>query len=679
MNQAVQRRLARGLPLAGLAAGIGVSLLVIQRAGGSAFGALWCWLAGLLLVGLPGFVLSGALHRNAPAPVRGTAALVWGLAAFALISVAASLSGIHSLVWAPALAAAVYMVMHKTKVVVAVKNLRLWPLAVWALAVLLCSLSASAFAHPSAVGAVTPSQDFFWNLGNVQSFLNGMPPQDLRFSGVVLRYHYLTELLYAGLCMGTGLPAYDVTAFYGAPLLLVGAVFALYNLANGLLEKTYQRALCVCGLFVLGCAGLHKLLPAGISPFWNSGIQHLLTNINAHTTAVLLLAAFALLYHTASKTGFSLRRAGTWCTVCCFALLCMAKGPVAGIVAIAAACTALVLALRREHIAGTLVFGLGLAAGFAALYFGFFAAGASSSMVFSPSGTLEKSWFVNYIHLFSTRWPVLRGLILLAFAVLQTFCFCPPVFVGWLLGLWRDLRGLVKGKISALRLLANAAAVGGFAAFYLFDHYAMSQIYFAFCGMFFMALLAVDNLSHIRAKVFKALLAVLAAVSVATGLCTWAYLARDGVQLLRDGGDSMCASALAAPSRLPLTDDEEQAMRWLTQQPEGLFATNRIHTGTSLEGLSNVYSGLSGRGAYMESFKYAVSNMGVPESEVVARTTWVETLFSDDTTYEQAAQMCREAGVRYVVFREGAPGSEAAFAHKTPAFTSDDVRIYVID
>ena len=86
-----------------------------------------------------------------------------------------------------------------------------------------------------------------------------------------------------------------------------------------------------------------------------------------------------MLYHTASKTGFGLRRAGTWCAVCCFALLCMAKGPVAGIVAIAAACAALVLALRPGRTAGTLVFGLGLAAGFAALYFGFFAAGASSS------------------------------------------------------------------------------------------------------------------------------------------------------------------------------------------------------------------------------------------------------------------------------------------------------------
>ena len=95
--------------------------------------------------------------------------------------------------------------------------------------------------------------------------------------------------------------------------------------------------------------------------------------------------------------------------------------------------------------------------------------------------------------------------------------------------------------------------------------------------------------------------------------------------------------------------------------------------------MSNVYSGLSGRGAYMESFKYAVSNMGVADSEVTARVAWVETLFAQDTTYEQAVQMCRQAGVKYVVFREGAPGSEAAFAGCTPAFAAEGVRIYSIE
>lgn len=57
---------------------------------------------------------------------------------------------------------------------------------------------------------------------------------------------------------------------------------------------------------------------------------------------------------------------------------------------------------------------------------------------------------------------------------------------------------------------------------------------------------------------------------------------------------------------LPLTAAEQQAMEWVRQNvPEAaLLVTNRTHTGKALEGLSNVYSGLSGRRFYMESFKY---------------------------------------------------------------------------
>src|SRR5699024_10585870 len=128
---------------------------------------------------------------------------------------------------------------------------------------------------------------------------------------------------------------------------------------------------------------------------------------------------------------------------------------------------------------------------------------------------------------------------------------------------------LFKGCISPLRLVANAAAVGGFAAFYLFDHYAMSQIYFGFCGMFFMGLLAVDNLVYVRAKAVRGLLAVLAAVSALTGLCAWGYLARQGVQLIADGGQAMAQAALADEARLPLTAADEAAMDWLARQPEG--------------------------------------------------------------------------------------------------------------
>ena len=87
-------------------------------------------------------------------------------------------------------------------------------------------------------------------------------------------------------------------------------------------------------------------------------------------------------------------------------------------------------------------------------------------------------------------------------------------------------------------------------------------------------------------------------------------------------------------------------------QPGEQFITNRIHTGKALEGLSNVYTGLSGRQCYMEGFKYAISNLGVTSEEALARVETAKTLFSAQTG-AQAAQALPE-GVQVTVYSKHA-------------------------
>ena len=92
-------------------------------------------------------------------------------------------------------------------------------------------------------------------------------------------------------------------------------------------------------------------------------------------------------------------------------------------------------------------------------------------------------------------------------------------------------------------------------------------------------------------------------------------------QMVRETVPVMTRTAADDSWDLPLTAAEQQAMEWVRQNvPEtALLATNRTHTGQALEGLSKVHSGLSGRRFYMESFKYAKSNLGVPEEEAARR------------------------------------------------------------
>ena len=666
-----------------------------QRAGGSAAGYGLALLCGVLCVPVPAFFAAQVVFKKLAGPAAQAAGLVLAFAVFAGLAVLSSAVGSVWLVRLLPLAAVLGLPVaarrRRGSFAAVLQTLRAYlPLAAVAgVLALISAAGAGLFAHPAAVGQITPSQDFFWNLGNAESFLLGFPPADLRFAGVTLTYHYLTELLAAGLSMASGLAVYDVLAFYQTPLLLALLVWALWQLGQAVFGGSRAKsALLLAATFLLGCVSLYKVWPSGQSRFWNTGIRHLLTNINGQATATLFLCLFVLLFWQLAGQKF---RAGAplWVAlVLCFGLLCFAKGPVAGIVAIAAVAAVVWGGLRGgTSRGGALLFVLLVGGGFWLLYRFYFAAGASTSMVFSPAGTLQKSYFANYIALITAKSPLLGKLLLPVFMLLQTFCMAPAGVALYLFALLRDVRRLPR--LDVPHLFWHAGAVGGMAAFFLFDHYAMSQIYFGFAGLFFINLLALDALGDAKnwfakrlpavRKVAAGTLGVLVAASAATGLLMQAQLAFAGLQVLASPLET-AAQSTAQHGTVPLTAAEETGMRWLAAalQPGELFATNRIHTGAAQEGLSNVYSGLSGRGAYMESFKYAVSNMGVAGAQVEERLAVITAIFNADTPHSTVQSLCKAHGIRYLAYCPAFDGATAQFAGFLCVYDSEQLKIYEV-
>lgn len=706
--------------------------LALMRAGAGAAGLLLFWLFALCGVWLPGRVLAEVFGARRQGLLQ-TASLVFGCGLLAAVTALASATGLHGLVWLlPALGLA-GLAARRRKFDWRGRSGSRWPAALWAALLALTAFGCVlAQAHPASAwggGAVLPDHDLYWNLGNVQSFLQGFPPADLRFAGTQLTYHWLTELLAAGFAMA-GVPAYDALAFYlpAAVLAALAAVLAEFGRVwfGGSEKKT--------GLFVLltflgGSAALWKPLE-GRDPFWNLFLRHLVTNINGVATGMVFLAAFAAALCVLSQTD---ENAGwLWALALgSFLQLALAKGPVAGVAALALLGAALarlaVLAkpgeagLGEQHPCkgrpqtgckpvrgnGLLLLGaawqkqrpqarralrlLALAAAVLALfllcYALLFSAGAGTSVHFSARGTLEKSYFRNFLALLKARSGLAYAVSLPLFALAQTLCFAPFAALLGFGGAVRDVPRIFR--LGLPRLFATAMAVGGFLAFFLFDHEAMSQMYFAFAGLFFLNALAVENtgalLAWLREKkppargLGRAVLAGALAVSLATGCCTCAWLVRDGL----------------APTRetewdLPLTAAEEQAMAWFAENG-GEFITNRIHTGRAREGLSNVYSGLSGRQGYMEGFKYAVSNMGVPIEEVLHRLDVLELVFGAETAQDVLRAV--PPGVRYIVYstRAAQAGWDVMEGRDEPffagggaaeglplVFQNDDVSIYFV-
>ena len=645
---------------AGAAAGADARLLVC------AVCAAGAWLFGLALAGL------------FPRGLRLAAGAACAVGSFSLVTLAASALHLHALVWAvPAAGAVLYARARVYKKEQA-------PGAPWlfavcgALVLVSCAVCVLPNALPGAE-AVAPNHDLLWNAGNAEAFLRGFPPADPRFSGCTLTYHWLTELLAAGFSMASGASCYDVLAFFLPPAMLCALACALAGFARVWFSGQNagkQTALLFILTFLGGCAGLWKVLSRGESPFGNSVLTHLYTNVNAVATGAALMAALFAAARVYEKT-----RAKRAAALALFslALLCAAKGPAGGIAALALVCAAaLRLALRRDKAAAAdLALAIGGLAVFGAVYVWLFSAGAGSSVHFSAHATLERLWFQNILARLKIENGALYTASLPCFMLLNTLCFAPFACTAALVG---GVRALWKPKqLSLVHLALLAGTAGGFAAFFLFEHEAYSQVYFAFAGLFCANALAARYADALFAKRLprpaRCAAWLLVAVSVFSG----------GAQLFST------SQPKRVENRLTLSAGDAEAADFLRASlADGLFITNRIHTGAALEGLSNVYSGLSGCASYCEGFKYAISNLGVTGAEAAARVEAVRAVFAAETAEE--ARDALPDGVTAVVVSltaaeknwdilEDAPhgavyrGEEAeGFA---AAFRNDDVIVYL--
>lgn len=654
-----------------LAAGVAVYAFFAAQSGASLLFLSAAAAACLLCIWLPGrslarFAFPGLWAQGAAASLTA----VLGLSVFALCTVLASLTGVRFLTWLPLAA-----LLLPSRAQSAPRRSWLPFCLTAAVVLLLLAPACGRFAHPAAVGITIPQQDFYWNVGNAESFALGFPPSDLRYSGYTLTYHYLTELLEAGLSFCCGISCYDAAGFAAPPLVLLAAAAIWQELGRLFWPGSRLRApLLPAAVLLLGSVGGTAAL-AGRDPFWNLLTIHLLTNINAVATAALLLGAFLVLFARLSAGGYAVRRAVP--CVLAFLLLCLGKGPVAALVALAALC-AVVLSLprgSRSEKLRSLGFALLLCLLFLLCFRLLFAAGADSSVEFSLHATLEKGAFAPLLTALKARNGLLYTVSLPLWMIVQCVCMAPfafPLFCGAALHTLRHLK-----QADPARLFCFALGFGGLLAFFLFDHPAMSQCYFAYAALGVVDLIALDALPSCRG-LLRVPAAALGALSVLTGVLACVFLMREGCTALWNPS----AAVQAHPQYTPLTADEEEAMQWLrTAMPEdAYFATNRMHTGAAEEGLSNVYSGLSGRRAYMESFQYAKTNLGVPAEEFGARYDRMAALFGMDGVCDpaRAEQICRDTRVGWLVCNTTLPGSDAAF--ETGSFCcvyeNDTVKIY---
>jgi len=531
------------------------------------------------------------------------------------------------------------------------------------------------YAMPSQVGDTLLMPDMLWNVGNANSFGIRFIPEDIRYSGVQLHYHYLTELFAGAVSWLTGIPAYTIIAFYMQPWVLACVVYCLLNFGRLWFGEEGKAILFTFSMFIFGCGSMWGSFLNGRSMFFNDNALHIITNINAQATAVIFLCIFGAMFVQLMRKGFDVPFIDIALWIAAFFMLSFSKGPVAAIVAIGTFITLLWLTVQKKVgykglLAGTIVLGL-----FFVVYMLFFASGASTSMAFNIWGTAYKTIFGGWLYTLEKTVSRAKWLMAVLSVICGTiFLFSPLQSFLYFVCLPSDIKNLFR--LNGKRLWANSLIVGGFAAYYLFDHYAMSQVYFAFLALFFLHLLAIENLDRLNGNILRFMAAAMACVSVVTTLFIYTNFIGSGARFM--------ARNLGIIEKYPyhavVTADDQLAMEFFRDNfdSNALFATNRINeSNKKKDGVSNIYTAFSGRQSYMEGYAYALTNMGVPYYVVDQRQVINDTLFSADTPPEEVRYLCEKTGITHLVFSSQFDGSEQVISQIfEKIYDSETVRIY---
>ena len=677
------RRVFRPACTALLLAGYGA---ILALCGADLAAGVRFWLAAVFWLWLPGRALAA---RLAPRRGRGLYAAIYGAGLLAAVQCLAARLGAFWLLGLPAAVGLAGLLWQARRVPCGARALARRAAAhtarrlespqttLWAGLCLGYGVFCSAAnPHPLRAGAAALDRDFLWNIGNAAALQRAFPAEDLRVSGVRLAYHYLTELLWAALARLSGAALFDVYFYFAGPVFLALALAALRALARGCWPgRPTGRYLAL--VFGFGCASGAAALGNGLSVFGNTLLAHLLTNINAQATALPFFAGAFCAFAALARAGLR-RTPGSWrqwgALFLSFGLLCVAKGPQAALLLCGvAAALALLLLLRRVRFGPAAGMLAGLGAVFFALY-QFLYAGGVSSMEFSIFAMRNTFIYRTLSPLTDALCAMLPGtgyFWLVCLGLLNAFCMLP---LQCLLCL-----GLLPAAVRALprpdpaRLLAAALAGGGMLAYHLFYHSSSSQVYFALLALLCLSLLAAG--APRPRGVLRGPVLLAGMLGGLTTLCIALGFARQAAPPL-----AACAG-LREPSASAenVTAGDETAMAWLAANSgeRDVFATNRISSTPAVEdAISNIYTGLSGRQAWLEGWTYAVTNMGVGP-DFLAEKRWVnEELFSGLPAGEARA-LARQAGVRWLVLAKAWPGAPPAGL--APAYENESAAIYDLE
>ncbi len=638
---------------------LGFSLLAIvlllycaatMLAGGSAVGFVVYVLLSALLIFCPGLALCDLLLPKMSVAGRFSVSYTLGVAVlwvgFVLFGSLVELAPwVIYLMYLPSFSLAGYKIWHT----VIAKKPTVKPENNFVFNALMLCIAAGIFvyiftgvfplAHADVAGNMQYHQDMMWSVGNGVAVRFGSPLVDMRSIDGFLYYHYLSDTVVGFISLVGNLSVYNAACYYNYPILVAVLSVGLYAVGSRFNVDKKIAVLLPFGLLFLH--GFGGLMSANYTRNYNGVMA-----ASALSSAVLYLLALSL------DNKFNFKSGIKFCLgfVLAISALLMSKN-LYGILILCAVAATVIFSLivsRRLYRFQLLLAALG-------------------GLVFLLLWQTIFRFALN--NLVMEIWKELPDLLY------EAFIWAPFCAILYVISLVSSLKNIKK--LSFMRLLVNAAAVGGMLAYFLFFHYSSSQTYFLLAAIYFMWFCGVELLPSILKN--RRLIAVSAIVAVVTLFGTATMVLpemRTGVQV--------ALRCLELRPQYPyygntVTAGDEQAALWLKENTDRdeIFATNRNAQDMEIgEGTWHYYTAVSERRSFAESWRYA---MDYGTDYFVMRHNLEEVsdvLFRLDTT-DEAFALAREYDIDYLLMSTAV--REHPFDGADPVYENESVRIYRVE
>jgi len=533
--------------------------------------------------------------------------------------------------------------------------------------------------------------DKAYHIGLVNALSHDYPIISPWVSGIVIKYHVFSEILFSIPVRLFGIPSYYIMLFFGPAWTTYVFCLSAYAFFREL-AGSKERAGVYCLILMLSNIYITRNTSASLA------FKFALINDNSSGYGIAAVFATIIMFKKWYEL-FESRKPQRWSALVMLTAFIMLttgiKGPM-GAVLIAAAWGTLLLGMIMRKVSPKAFGPLAvMTAGFMLVYItvlsGKGTSNSSGASLFAFAKIADiafwKKPLVEALKAAGVPYYIRLAAVLLVFMIF----FLTVYFVPFCIGYIRELILVLSGRknFRPERVLVYAACLVGFVLLMVMNYSGHSQVYFGLVTVFLAPIVAYWFIEDLEAERDSSPLAkhtLRITVSI-MALCLIATTTSLADNINKNAAESVKASDLhrSAHKYMNMSSDEYEAMVWLSKNTDedSLIASDRYYS-VSLKKYAVddrwdnrffLYEGFSNRFSYISGSGYSISDYDYELRREMINTS--KKLY--DPANEGRGDLARELGVDYVlVSKRFTDVGDLSNKDYEVCFDNDDMTIYRI-